>query len=59
MATADQRRARTVSPRMNTAATVANSGVAYDSATACAIGRWPRAQKPQSIEHTPITQRRR
>ena len=27
------------------------------SAIACAIGRWPMAQKPHSIEATPIAQR--
>ena len=56
-ATAAQRRARTCSCRKITAAMVTNSGVEYDSDIACASGRWPIAQKPQSIDSTPITQR--
>ena len=55
--TAAQRRARTCSPSIHTAAMVTNSGVEYDSETACASGRWPIAQKPQNIDTTPITHR--
>jgi hypothetical protein len=36
---------------------VTKIGVEYDSATACASGRWPMAQKPAIIETTPIRQR--
>ena len=55
--TADQRRARTCSPSQKTANTVTNSGLDYDSDTACARGRWPIAQKPQNIDNVPSTQR--
>ena len=57
--TAVQRRARTRSLSIAAAARVTNSGVEYDSDTACASGRWPMAQKPASIEQMPITQRNR
>src|SRR3546814_8896897 len=49
--TAVQRRRRTTSPNQITAAMVTNSGADYDSEIACAIGRWPIAQK-RSEEHT-------
>jgi len=38
---------------------VTNSGVEYDSETACDSGRWPIAQNPASIEPIPIVLRSR
>src|SRR3546814_4575806 len=57
MITALQRRMRTFSCRKITAAMVTNSGAEYASEIACAIGRLPIAQKPHSIEPTPIAPR--
>src|SRR5688572_6387588 len=57
--TAVQRRPRTTSPSTSTAPIVTNSGVEYDSATACASGRCTIAQKPASIETMPMTQRKK